>query len=96
MTTTASSPRLLLEQIAFLDGKITQITTRIDASVAAIPAAWGPPPTGPPAHRGTGPDAAALPAADRLAEIPGISPLLARTIIAESGLDMTRSPLPHT
>ena len=31
-----------------------------------------------------------LPAAERLAEIPGISPALARAIIAETGLDMTR------
>ena len=33
-----------------------------------------------------------LPAAARLAEIPGISPDLAATIIAETGLDMTRFP----
>src|SRR5262249_48622053 len=37
---------------------------------------------------------AALPAADRLAEIPGVSPALARAIIAETGLDMTRFPPP--
>ena len=41
---------------------------------------------------GTGPDAAVLPAAARLAEIPGVSPMLARAIIAEVGLDMTRFP----
>ena len=46
--------------------------------------------TGPAA--GTGPDAPVLPAAARLAEIPGISPDLAATIIAETGLDMTRFP----
>jgi transposase len=39
-----------------------------------------------------GPDAAALPAADRLAEIPGVSRKLAMAIIAETGLDMTRFP----
>ena len=33
-----------------------------------------------------------LNAVDRLAEIPGLSPDLARTIIAETGLDMTRFP----
>jgi transposase len=32
------------------------------------------------------------PAAERLAEIPGVSPALARAIIAETGLDMTRFP----
>jgi Transposase IS116/IS110/IS902 family len=57
------------------------------------PAAWGinaDGTTGPGA--GTGPDAAVLPAAARLAEIPGISPMLARAIIAEVGLDMARFP----
>ena len=39
---------------------------------------------------GRGPDPAALPAAERLAEIPGVSLALARAIIAETGLDMTR------
>jgi transposase len=33
-----------------------------------------------------------LPAAERLAEIPGVSLRLAREIIAETGLDMTRFP----
>ncbi len=33
-----------------------------------------------------------LPAAARLAEIPGVSPMLARAIIAEVGLDMARFP----
>jgi transposase len=84
---------LLLDQITVLDGKITQLTTRIAESAAAIPRAWGvnaDGTTGPDA--GTGPDAAALPAAARLAQIPGISEDLARSIIAETGLDMTRFP----
>jgi transposase len=38
------------------------------------------------------PRAAALAAAARLAEVPGVSPDLARAIIAETGLDMTRFP----
>ena len=46
--------------------------------------------TGPGA--GTGPDAAVLPAVKRLAEIPGVSEDLARAIIGETGLDMTRFP----
>jgi transposase len=84
---------LLLDQIAFLGQRIAQLTTRITAAVAAMPAAWGVDgdgTTGPDA--GAGPDAAALPAAARLAEIPGISPGLARSIIAETGLDMSRFP----
>ena len=84
---------LLLDQIAVLDGKISQLNARIEQMVAAIPAAWGinaDGTTGPEA--GTGPDAAVLPAAARLAEIPGVSPMLARAIIAEVGLDMARFP----
>jgi transposase len=84
---------LLLDQIAVLDAKISQLNARIEQMVAAIPAAWGinaDGTTGPGA--GTGPDAAVLPAAARLAEIPGISPMLARAIIAEVGLDMARFP----
>ena len=84
---------LLLDQIAVLDAKISQLNARIEHMVAAIPAAWGinaDGTTGPEA--GTGPDAAVLPAAARLAEIPGVSPMLARAIIAEVGLDMARFP----
>jgi len=85
--------RMLLDQIAFLDERATQLTARITAAVAAMPAAWGVDgdgTAGPDA--GTGPDAAVLPAVQRLAEIPGISPDLARAIIAETGLDMSRFP----
>ncbi len=83
----------LLDQIAFLGQRITQLTTRITAAVAAMPAAWGVDgdgTTGPDA--GTSPDAAVLPAVARLAEIPGISPDVARAVIAETGLDMSRFP----
>jgi hypothetical protein len=58
-----------------------------------MPQAWGVDSdgtTGPEA--GTGPDAPVLPAVARLAEIPGISEDLARSIIAEIGLDMSRFP----
>jgi hypothetical protein len=78
--------RMLLDQIAVLDGKVTQLTARLEQAVAVIPAAWGinaDGTTGPDA--GTGPDAAVPPAVQRLAEIPGVSPDLARVIIAESG-----------
>jgi transposase len=85
--------QILLDQAAFCDARIAQLTARITAAVAAMPAAWGVDAdgtTGP--HAGTGPDAAALPAVARLAEIPGVSPDLARSIIAEIGLDMSRFP----
>ena len=85
--------KILLDQAAFCDARIAQLTARITAAVAAMPAAWGVDAdgtTGPDA--GTGPDAAALPAVQRLAEIPGISPDLACSIIAETGLDMSRFP----
>ena len=85
--------QLELDQIAFLDQKVAKIEDSIGGALAAIPAAHGVDAdgtTGPDA--GTGPDPAVLPAARRLAEIPGISPGLAAAIIAETGLDMTRFP----
>src|SRR5580704_13679361 len=84
---------LLLDQIAFLDARIARLGARAAELTAVIPAAWGinaGGTTGPGA--GTGPDAPALNAVARLAEIPGISPDLARAIIAETGLDMGRFP----
>jgi hypothetical protein len=59
--------------------------------VDAIPAAWGIGADGVPSPD-CGPGAAALTAVGRLAEIPGVSPALARAVIAETGLDMTRFP----
>ena len=84
---------LLLDQIAFLGQRIAQLGARAAELAAAMPEAWGVDAdgtTGPGA--GTGPDAPALNAVARLAEIPGISKDLARTIIAEVGLDMSRFP----
>jgi transposase len=84
---------LLLDQIAFLDDRIAQLTARAAELAAAMPAAWGidaDGTTGPAA--GTTPGAPALNAVARLAQIPGISEDLARSIIAETGLDMTRFP----
>jgi len=84
---------MLLDQIAFLDQRIAALSARAAGLAAAMPAAWGidaDGTTGPDA--GTGPDATVLPAVARLAEIPGISPDLARAIIAEVGLDMSRFP----
>jgi transposase len=85
--------QLLTEQIAFLDERITQLTTRIEQQLAAIRDAWGIDTggtTGPAA--GLGSDAVVLAAAPRLDEIPGISAGLAASIIAETGLDMSRFP----
>ncbi len=84
---------LLLDQIGFLDERIKALSARAAELAAAMPEAWGVDAdgtTGPGA--GTGPDAPALNAVARLAEIPGISKDLARTIIAEVGLDMSRFP----
>jgi len=84
---------LLLDQITSLDAKIGRLGARAAELTAAMPAAWGinaDGTTGPGA--GTGPDAPVLNAAARLAEIPGLSEDLARAIIAETGLDMTRFP----
>jgi transposase len=85
--------RLLLDQIAFLDGRITQLGARAAELTAAMPAAWGVNPdgtTGP--HAGATAGAPVLNAVARLAQIPGISENLARAVIAEVGLDMTRFP----
>jgi len=87
--------RMLLDQIDFLDRQVTRTEILIAEQLASLPEAWGADPdgvTGPDA--GTGQDAPALPAAARLDEIPGITPGLARSIIAETGLDMTRFPAP--
>ena len=85
--------QLLLDQVTSLDGKIAQLGARAAELAAAMPGAWGinaDGTTGPDA--GTGPDAPVLNAVARLAEIPGISEDLARAIIAETGLDMSRFP----
>ena len=84
---------MLLEEIDFLAGKITRAEMLISEQLASLPEAWGADPdgvTGPDA--GAGPDAPALNAADRLDEIPGITAELARSIISETGLDMTKFP----
>jgi len=84
---------MLLDQIGFLDQRIAALSARARQLAAAMPAAWGidgDGTTGPDA--GAGPDAAVMPAVARLAEIPGVSPDLARAIVAETGLDMSRFP----
>jgi transposase len=84
--------QLLLDQIAFLDTRITRLNIRISEQLAGIRAAWGisaDGTAGPGAGTSGGP---VLPAIARLDEIPGISADLAAAIIAETGLDMTRFP----
>ena len=86
---------ILLDQIAFLDARISRVTMLISEQLAGIPAAWGvnaDGTAGPGA--GTGPGAPVLNAVARLDEIPGISAGLAASIISETGLDMTRFPTP--
>jgi transposase len=83
--------RLHLDHVTFLDRSIAAVEDEIEAALDAIPAAWGIGADGVPSPD-PGPDAAALPAADRLAEVPGISRKLAMAIIAETGLDMARFP----
>jgi transposase len=81
--------RTLLGLIAYLDEDIAILEQKIAARLEAIPAAWGTDRdgvTGP----GAGPDAAVPAAAERLAEIPGVTPELATAVIAEIGLDMSR------
>jgi len=87
--------RAHLDYITFLDRQVTAVEDEITAALDAIPAAWGADADGV-ACPDPGPDAAVLPAAARLAEIPGVSPALARAIIAESGssgASPRRSPL---
>jgi transposase len=84
---------MLLGQIEFLDASITRLTARIEEQIAAIPQARGVDADGSAGpDAGTGPDAIVAPAAARLDAIPGISLELAASIIAETGLDMSRFP----
>lgn len=83
--------RVHLDHIALLDRSVAELEDETGAALDAIPAARGISAGGVPSPD-PGPDAAVLPAADRLAEIPGVSRKLAMAIIAETGLDMTRFP----
>jgi transposase len=87
-------PRLIrihLDHITFLDRAVSAVEDEIEAALDAIEGTWGIGADGIPSPA-PGPDAAVLPAAQRLAEIPGVSAELARSIIAETGLDMSRFP----
>jgi transposase len=83
--------RMHLDRIDALDRQVTAIEDEIEACLQAIPQAQGIT-AGGVRSPDPGPGAPVLPAAARLAEIPGISAQLAIAIIAETGLDMTRFP----
>ncbi len=87
----AELARMLLDQIDALNRQVDQLTTRIEATIAAIPAAHVPTPGDGDGPADTTPRAQ-LAAIERLDEIPGISRLTAQVILAEVGLDMTRFP----
>jgi transposase len=83
--------RAHLDHVTLLDRSVSAIEDEIEAALDAIEDGRGITADGVPSAD-PGPDAAALPAIDRLAEIPGVSRKLAMAIIAETGLDMTRFP----
>jgi transposase len=86
----------LLRAIDLLEAELRDLQERVTAHLAAIPASWGVDAdgvTGPEAGRAG--DAAVLPAADRLDEIPGLGGEAAAALIAEIGLDMSRFPTPE-
>ena len=85
----------LLDQVAFLDQRITQMEAGAIAALAQVEQSWGVDATGETGPgRGTGPDSRVLAAVYRLAEIPGVSVWLAIVIIAEIGLNMAAFPTP--
>jgi transposase len=83
--------RMHLDRIDDLDRRVAALDDEIEACLAAVPAAWGVTADGVPCPD-PGPGAAVLPAAARLAEIPGVTLSLAMAIIAETGLDMSVFP----
>jgi transposase len=83
--------RVHLDRIDAMDRHVAMLDDEITACLEAIPAAQGVTASGA-RCADPGPDAAVLPAAERLAEVPGVTLKLAAAIIAETGLDMTRFP----
>ena len=83
--------RIHLRVITMLEREAGRIDDLIAAHMDAMEQAWGVTADGVPSPD-PGPDAAVLTAAQRLAEIPGVTLELAIWIIAELGLDMTRFP----
>jgi transposase len=93
----AELAQMILDQVDVLSRQIDRLTLRIEELIAAIPAAQSPQTTDADHDDGDRPgdaqeSAAALPAIDRLDEVPGIGRRAAQIIIAELGLDMARFP----
>jgi transposase len=87
--------RMLLDQIDGLTQQISMLDTRIEALIAAIPAAQGVDSDGTTGSgAGRAPGSPVLPAINRLDEITGIGRDAAQVIIAEIGLDMSAFPTP--
>lgn len=90
---------ILLAQIDSLTHDIDTLTGRIEELVNDLPTPGSSPtppaqPGNPPDGTSTGPVPAPRPPGQRLADIPGLSPATAHTILAEIGTDMTRFPTP--
>ncbi len=83
--------RIHLDRIDAMDRHVAVLDDEVEACLAAIPAAQGVTAAGA-RSPDPGQDAVLLPAAQRLAEVPGVTVKLAMSIIAETGLDMTRFP----
>jgi transposase len=83
--------RRRLDHITFLDRQVAALEDETAAALDALPGSWGITADGA-ASPDPGPGAAALAAAERLAEIPGAGLQAAMAVIAETGLDMTRFP----
>ena len=81
----AELARILLDQIDGLSSQIDKLTARIEELVAGLPAAAAP-------ASGGQAEQPALPAVERLMEVPGIAQRGAQVILAEIGLDMGRFP----
>src|SRR5438067_2416415 len=83
----------MLRSIDLLDAELRDLQERVTAHLAAIPGSWGVDADGVTGlEAGRAADAAALPAAERLDEIPGLGREAAAALIAEIGLDMSRFP----
>jgi transposase len=83
--------RMHLDRVDAMDRDVAALDDEIAACLEAVPAAQGITAAGD-RSPDPGPAAAVLPAAGRLAEIPGVTVKLAMAVIAETGLDMSRFP----
>jgi transposase len=86
----AELAQMILDQVDVLTRQIDRLTLRIEERIAAIPTTGSTDGADRSGRDDTADPAEALPAIDRLDEIPGIGRHAAHVIIAEIGLDMTR------